>query len=485
MNSSNKVIPVILSGGSGSRLWPLSRASYPKQYLSLSNDSSKSMLQLTLERLQGLNYVDNPIVICNEMHRFILAEQLREVNIHPNSILLEPFGRNTAPAIALAAIKSMENEGDPILLVLPADHEIKNKDNFLKAISIGCKYANENRLVTFGIVPTSPETGYGYIKASGKTLSSEGDAFYIDKFIEKPDLELAKKLIKDKNFTWNSGIFLFKSSFILKELEKYCPKVLEICKKALENKLLDLDFQRLDKDFFKTCPNISIDKAVMENTSFGAVVPLDANWSDLGGWNSIWDSNVKDKKGNASSGKVILDNVENCYVRSESRLVVGIGLKDLIIVETNDALLISDKEKSQSIKSVVEKLKDNGFDESHEHKKMHRPWGNYTSIDEDSSWKVKKIVVKPKSSLSLQMHHHRAEHWIVVKGTAEVEINEQTLILSENQSTYIPLGAKHRLTNPGNINLVLIEVQSGSYLGEDDIVRFEDSYGRVDNQKKP
>ena len=481
MNSRNRVIPVILSGGSGSRLWPLSRASYPKQYLALSNDSSKSMLQLTLERLQGLKNIDDPIVICNEMHRFILAEQLREINIKPNSILLEPFGRNTAPAIAIAAMKAEETNDDPLLLVLPADHEIKNRDNFLKTISSGCKYANENRLVLFGIIPTAPETGYGYIKASEKTFSLEGDGFFIDKFIEKPNRELAEKLIKDKNFTWNSGIFLFKSSLILKELEKHCPKILEICRKSVENQLLDLDFQRLDKNHFKDCPNISIDKAVMEKTSFGTVIPLDANWSDLGGWNSIWDHNKKDKNGNATSGKVILDDVENSYVRSESRLVVGIGLKDLIIVETNDALLISDKDKSQAIKRVVEKLKDNGFDESNEHKKIHRPWGNYTSIEEDKSWKVKKIVVKPKSSLSLQMHHHRAEHWVIVKGTAEVEINDQKLILSENQSTYIPLGAKHRLTNPGSINLVLIEVQSGNYLGEDDIIRFEDSYGRVKN----
>ena len=481
MNSSNKIIPVILSGGSGSRLWPLSRASYPKQYLALSNDSSKSMLQLTLERLRGLKNIDDPIVICNEMHRFILAEQLREINIKPKSIFLEPFGRNTAPAIAIAAIKALEKDDDPTLLVLPADHVIKNRNNFLKAISTGCKYANKNRLVLFGIVPTHPETGYGYIKASEETFSIDGDGLCIDKFIEKPDKELAKKLIKDKNFTWNSGIFLFKSSFILKELKKHCPKIVEICKKAVENKLLDLDFQRLDKNHFKDCPNISIDKAVMEKTSFGTVIPLNANWSDLGGWKSIWDHNNKDKNGNVTSGKVILDNVENSYVRSESRLLVGIGLKDLIIVETNDALLIIDKEKSQAIKGVVEKLKDNGFDESNEHKKIHRPWGSYTSIEEDKSWKVKKIVVKPKSSLSLQMHHHRAEHWIIVRGTAEVEINDQKLILSENQSTYIPLGAKHRLTNPGNINLVLIEVQSGNYLGEDDIIRFEDSYGRVNN----
>ncbi len=475
MNNNNQIIPVILSGGSGSRLWPLSRASYPKQYICLTENTSKSMLQLTLDRVSDLENINNPIVICNEDHRFIVAEQLREVNITPKAILLEPFGRNTAPAIAIAAIKAMEEGGDPTLLILPADHEIKNTKNFLSAIKLGSK-SSENRLVTFGIVPTSAETGYGYIKASKKM--DENSGFLIDKFIEKPNKDLAKELIKDKLYTWNSGMFLFKSSLIVNELKKYYPEIIELCKKSIKKNNLDLDFQRIDQNYFKKCTNISIDKAVMEKTKLGSVIPLDANWNDLGGWNSIWNAHSKDENGNSSSGKVIIEDCKNCYLRSESRLIVGMGLKDLIVVETNDALLISDKDKSQNVKKIVEKLKLKGFQEGVEHKRVHRPWGNYISVEEDNRWKVKKIEVKPKSSLSLQMHHHRAEHWVVVTGTAEVEIDNKKIILSENQSTYIPLGSKHRLTNPGSINLVLIEVQSGTYLGEDDIVRFKDSYGR-------
>ena len=475
MNNNNQIIPVILSGGSGSRLWPLSRASYPKQYICLTENTSKSMLQLTLDRVSDLENINNPIVICNEDHRFIVAEQLREVNITPKAILLEPFGRNTAPAIAIAAIKAMEEGGDPTLLILPADHEIKNTKNFLSAIKLGSK-SSENRLVTFGIVPTSAETGYGYIKASKKM--DENSGFLIDKFIEKPNKDLAKELIKDKLYTWNSGMFLFKSSLIVNELKKYYPEIIELCKKSIKKNNLDLDFQRIDQNYFKKCTNISIDKAVMEKTKLGSVIPLDANWNDLGGWNSIWNAHSKDENGNSSSGKVIIEDCKNCYLRSESRLIVGMGLKDLIIVETNDALLISDKDKSQNVKKIVEKLKLKGFQEGVEHKRVHRPWGNYISVEEDNRWKVKKIEVKPKSSLSLQMHHHRAEHWVVVTGTAEVEIDNKKIILSENQSTYIPLGSKHRLTNPGSINLVLIEVQSGTYLGEDDIIRFKDSYGR-------
>ena len=476
----NKIIPVILSGGSGSRLWPLSRASFPKQYISLTQDSNKSMLQLTLDRLKNLKNIDDPIVVCNEEHRFILAEQLREINIKAKSILLEPFGRNTAPAIAISALKALENKEDPILLVLPADHDIKDTDNFLKTIEAGLKCADK-RLVTFGIVPKSAETAYGYIKAKNIESDQKEEGFPIDKFIEKPNKKLAQEFIKNKLFTWNSGMFLFKASLILKEIKNYFPDIIEICKMSIHNDLMDLDFQRIDSKYFKNCPNISIDNAVMEKTNIGTVFPLNANWSDLGGWNSIWDANEKDENGNTISGKVILDESQNCYLRAESRLVVGLGLKDLIIVETNDALLISNKDKSQSIKKIVQKLKTGGFEEGIVHKKMHRPWGNYTSIEEDKSWKVKKIVVKPKSSLSLQMHHHRAEHWVVVKGTAEVEINDKKFILIENQSTFIPLEAKHRLTNPGSINLVLIEVQSGDYLGEDDIIRFDDSYGRVNN----
>ncbi len=472
---NSKIIPVILSGGSGSRLWPLSRASFPKQYISLTQNTSKSMLQLTIDRLRDLENVDAPIMICNEDHRFILAEQLREINIEAKAILLEPFGRNTAPAITIAALKAIENGDDPFLLVLPADHDIKNKKNFLRAIQIGYGYADKT-LVTFGIVPTAAETGYGYIKARKEGKDQEG--YTIEKFIEKPNKDLAEELIKDKLYTWNSGMFLFKASLILKELQYYCPRIVSSCKKSIKNNSLDLDFQRIDHNHFRNCENISIDNAIMEKTKIGTVIPLDANWSDLGGWNSIWDSNIKDNDGNSFSGKVILEDSKDCYIRSEGRLIVGMGLKNLIVVETNDAILISDKNKCNSIKKIVEDLNKRGCKEGSEHKKIHRPWGNYTSVEEDNRWKVKKIEVKPKSSLSLQMHHHRAEHWIVVTGTAEVEIDETKIILSENQSTYIPLGSKHRLSNPGSINLVLIEVQSGTYLGEDDIVRFKDSYGR-------
>ena len=477
MNSNRKIIPVILSGGSGTRLWPLSRKSFPKQYLSLTQNTHKSMLQLTLERLEGLKDLDAPIVVCNEEHRFILAEQLREINVSAKSILLEPFGKNTAPAIAISALKAIENEEDPILLILPADHDIKNKKKFLQAISIACEFALKNQLVTFGIIPSSPETGFGYIKA--KPSNKEGEqGFQIERFIEKPNKEIAEQLIKDDLYTWNSGMFVFKAKVILKEIETYNPKIIEICKKSIANNSIDLDFQRIDKSYFNDCPSISIDNAVMEKTKIGKVVPLEANWSDLGGWNSIWEANKKDENGNYKSGNIMLEDTENCYVRSEDKIIVGIGLDNLIIVENDDAILISEKNKSHLIKNILEDLNKKGYKEVFEHKKIHRPWGNYTSIEEGEFWKVKRIEVKPKQSLSLQMHHHRAEHWIVVTGTAEVEVEEKKLLLSENQSTYIPLGSKHRLSNPGSLDLILIEVQSGSYLGEDDIVRFKDHYGR-------
>ena len=479
MNPTQKILPVILSGGSGTRLWPLSRASYPKQYISLINNENKSMLQLTLERLKDFKNIENPILICNEEHRFILAEQLRQIDIKPKSILLEPFGRNTAPAITIAAIKAMEDGEDPILLILPADHDIKNKENFFSSIKSGFDYALKNRLVTFGIVPSSPETGFGYIKAKNVNNISSNEGLPIEKFIEKPSIKTAEKLIKDNLYTWNSGMFLFKSSTILKEINNHSPEITKICKDSISDNLIDLDFQRIDKISFEKCPNISIDNAVMEKTKIGTVIPLDADWSDLGGWNSVWEANEKDGDGNYKSGKIILENSKDCYIRSEDRVLVGIGLKDLIVVETSDAILISDKKESQSIKKILDNLNKEGFKEAIEHKKIHRPWGNYTSIEEGSFWKVKRIEVYPKQSLSLQLHHHRAEHWVVVTGVAEVEVDEKKVLIKENQSTYIPLGSKHRLSNPGTLNLILIEVQSGSYLGEDDIVRFQDFYGRV------
>ncbi len=473
------LLPLILCGGTGSRLWPLSRESFPKQYLELISDSSKTLLQQTLERLSGIKNQENPIFICNEEHRFIVAEQLRQINVKPKKIILEPFPRNTAPAVAIAALKAIQDGSDPVLFVLASDHVIQDSKQFLKSIQAAKEFAEKGNLVTFGIIPTAPEVGYGYIESIEPLDSDSFVASPISQFIEKPDLEKAKKLVSDPRFTWNSGMFLFKASVFLKELEKYSSQVLKSCKKSLKEDLLDMDFQRLDKEAFKECPNISIDYAVMENTKSGVVLPLNVGWSDVGSWKSIWEVSKKDENGNVLLGDVITSNLKNCYVRSESRLVVGLGIENLLIVETNDAVLIAEKSHDQNVKKIVNKLIEENRKEGKTHKKVFRPWGNYTSVEDGSRWQVKRIEVNPNESLSLQMHHHRAEHWIVVTGTAKVEINDKDLLLAENQSVYIPLGSKHRLTNPGRIPLVLIEVQSGSYLNEDDIVRFDDVYGRI------
>ena len=478
MNNKYKILPVILAGGSGSRLWPLSRDNFPKQYIALSHNNELSQIQCTLKRINNLKNIFEPLIICNEEHRFLVAEQCREINIKPSSIILEPFGRNTAPAITLAAIKATKNNKDSILLVLSADHEIKNINNFLNTIKKGIKYANENKLVTFGIVPKSPETGFGYIQST-KPIIGKNEASKIDKFIEKPNLETAKRFILDERFTWNSGIFMFKASRILEELKKHTPQLLDICIESIENSSIDLDFLRINKKSFKNCPNISIDNAVMEKTNQGMVLPMDAEWSDLGSWNAILETSNKDLNGNAVKGEVILKNSNGCYLRSEKSLIVALGIKDLILVDTSDAILIAHKKHLDGLKSVVKELKENQKDQAKFHKKVHRPWGNYTTIEEGSGWKVKIIEVKPNSSLSLQMHNHRVEHWIVVKGKAQVEIADNKFLLKENQSTFIPLGAKHRLSNPTEEILSLIEVQSGNYLGEDDIIRFKDYYGRV------
>ena len=473
----SKVIPVILCGGKGTRLWPLSRKSYPKQFLSI-NEGNKSLLQSTQKRINKLIGIKDPILICNEEHRFLVAEQMREINVNPNLILLEPFGRNTAPAVTLAALKALEIEENAILLILSSDHVIKDEDQFIQVIKSGLKYAHNDKLVTFGILPTSAETGYGYIKSEEPLIEEPIKGYKIDHFIEKPELKTAEEFIKDNRYAWNSGMFLFKANVILDEIKKFSPEILTCCKKSLKDNLYDLDFQRLNKNSFYECPNISLDIAIMEKTDKGTVLPLKAGWNDIGSWDAVWKISKKDINGNVIKGNVIQNNTKNSYLRSEKRLLTTIGIQDLIVIETSDAILVADMEQSQKVKSIVNLLKQKEIPEGKEHKKIYRPWGFYESIADDNRWQVKLITVKPGAKLSLQKHYHRSEHWIVVSGTAKVEINAEETTLYENQSSYIPLGSKHRLSNPGKIPLTIIEVQSGTYLGEDDIQRFEDNYGR-------
>ena len=477
-NSIPPLLPVILSGGSGTRLWPLSRECFPKQYLSLDEKSNFSLLQNTYLRLIGIQGLENPLIICNEEQRFLVAEQMREINVSPNSIILEPIGRNTAPAIALSALYAQEVYKDINLLILSADHLINDSKSFHESIKKGIFYSNQEDLVTFGVVPNSPETGYGYIEAKDE-LSKENISSKIVKFIEKPNKELAEILIKDKKYTWNSGIFLFKASTILKELKKYQPEIIESCNSVFLEMDKDFDFQRINKGKFATCPNTSIDVAIMERTNRGRVLSLEAGWSDIGNWNSVWENSSKDINGNFYKGKVIHKNSKNCYFRSEERLIVGLDLESTIVIETNDAILVSNKNSSESLKNIVKKLDQKNFKEGKFNKKMYRPWGSYTCLIESESWQVKILKIKPFASLSLQLHHHRSEHWVVVNGTAKVEIDGLESTLVKNQSIFVPLGLKHRLSNPKNIPLEIIEVQNGSYLGEDDIERFDDKYGRA------
>ena len=475
------LIPVILCGGTGTRLWPLSRASYPKQYWNLTGKKDHSLLQKTQLRLKNLEEIKKPILICNEDHRFIVAEQMRQINIDANSIILEPIGRNTAPAIAIAALKASEEEEDPLLLVLAADHEIQQTKKFHTVINAAREYAEQDRLITFGIVPTSPETGYGYIKSKSYIDQSELKGFDIAKFVEKPNKETAEQFIKDKRFTWNSGMFLFKASVILKEIEKLEPNILKHCKASLKKGKKDLDFFRLNQESFKNCPKLAIDVAIMEKTNVGTVIPLDAGWSDVGNWKNLWITGEKDSEGNVIEGNVMTKDSSNCYLRSENRLVVGMGINNLAIIETDDAILISDINETQKVKDIVEQLEKQSATEGITHRKIYRPWGNYSCVEQGKNWQVKRIEVNPGGSLSLQMHNHRAEHWVVVKGTALIEKDNEKEILEKNKSTYIPIGCKHRLSNPGTIPVELIEVQSGDYLGEDDIIRYEDIYGRLEN----
>ena len=465
------IVPIILSGGSGTRLWPLSRKLHPKQFIDLVNDTT--LFQDTILRLP--KYVANPLIICNEEHRFLAAEQLRQINKESNGIILEPIGKNTAPAIALAALKFINNGEDPLLLVLSADHLIQNINTFHQSIKIAEKLAEKDKLVTFGIVPDKAETGYGYIKAN---IDNTADYYKIQSFTEKPNQEDAQKYLDSGNYLWNSGMFMFKASVYLQELEKFEPEILSSCKKSCQTEYKDKDFIRLNNDEFYQCPEQSVDYAVMEYTKDGVVVPLDANWSDIGSWNALWDAKNKDKDGNVSEGDVILDGVKNTYTYSSNRLVSVIGISDLVIVDTQDALLVADKKYSQNIKNIVNQLKKNNRPEADNHRKVFRPWGYYDSIDADDGFQVKRILVNPGAKLSLQKHEHRAEHWVVVKGVAKVTCGDKTFSLKENQSTYIPKGEVHRLENQGEVDLEIIEIQTGDYLGEDDIIRLEDDYQR-------
>ncbi|MFA4113392.1 mannose-1-phosphate guanylyltransferase/mannose-6-phosphate isomerase [Xanthomonas perforans] len=464
------VLPIILSGGSGTRLWPLSRESYPKQFLPLVGD--KSMLQSTWLRAAPVAG-HAPIVVANEEHRFMAAEQLQQLGVKPSAILLEPKGRNTAPAIAVAALEATRDGADPLLLVLPSDHVIQNEAAFQAAVTLAATAAEQGKLVTFGIKPTAPETGYGYIKAGAGTGASA-----VERFVEKPDLATAQSYLASGEYYWNSGMFLFRASRYLEELRKFHPAIADACQKAWENGKRDADFTRLDKDAFAASPSDSIDYAVMEKTADAVVVPLDAGWNDVGSWSSLLDVSSQDAQGNSHHGDVIQLDCQNTYAYG-SRLIAMVGLEDVVVVETPDAVLVGHRDRIQEVKDVVSQIKTAGRSEATWHRKVYRPWGAYDSIDMGQRHQVKRITVKPGAVLSLQMHHHRAEHWIVVSGTAEVTRGEEVLLLTENQSTYIPLGVTHRLRNPGKLPLELIEVQSGSYLGEDDIVRFEDTYGRA------
>ena len=479
MIKKNKLLPIILCGGSGTRLWPLSRRSFPKQYLSINNKQNDSFLQITIKRIKSLKDSVNPIIICNEEHRFITAEQLRQIKIKPKSIILEPSSQNTAPAITAAALKSISDGQDPILLILPSDHQIANEDNFLNSIEKAKLSAINGKIVTFGIKPNKPATGFGYIMAKDPLQKSKNKPYKIEKFIEKPNLELANELYKNERYSWNSGIFMAKASILIEELNKYIPQIVNNCKESFTKKINDLDFERLEKNSFQKCQNISIDKAIMERTSLGVVFPLEVDWSDIGSWNSYWERSPKDENGNVLIGDALGISSKNCLINSNSRLTVGLDIDDLIIIETNDAVLVTKKSDSENVKSLVKYLKKINRLESEENRKVYRPWGNYLSVDSSSLWKIKRIEVNPGASLSLQLHKKRAEHWIVVEGSAKIQINEKLLHLVANQSCFVPIGAKHRLSNPGQNPLIIIEVQSGNYLGEDDIIRFEDMYGRI------
>ncbi|OKP01947.1 mannose-1-phosphate guanylyltransferase/mannose-6-phosphate isomerase [Xenorhabdus eapokensis] len=470
------ILPIIMAGGSGSRLWPLSRELYPKQFLKL--DGEFTMLQTTVQRLNELS-TESPLVICNEEHRFLVAEQLRHLGKLEHNIILEPLGRNTAPAIALAALtalQTIDNDEDPLLLVLAADHVIRDEKTFTQVVQQAIPHATAGKLVTFGIVPTHAETGYGYIQRGAEHKG----AFSVAQFVEKPDTITAEQYLQSGEYYWNSGMFLFRASRFLQELKTFRPDIYSACVAAVGTVNPDLDFVRVDKSAFLSCPSESIDYAVMENTTDAVVVPLSAGWSDVGSWSSLWDISKKDDDGNVFKGDVLQYNSNGNYVYSENSLVSLVGVKNLVVVQTKDAVLVVDQTQVQDVKKIVENLKRSGRSEHRFHREIYRPWGKYDSIDKGKRYQVKRITVRPGESLSTQMHHHRAEHWIVVAGTARVTQGNNSYLVTENESTYIPVGVVHTLENPGKVPLEVIEIQSGTYLGDDDIVRLNDRYGRVE-----
>ena len=466
------IIPIILSGGSGTRLWPLSRKQYPKQYLPLVGDNT--MLQETILRLNGLDNLADPIIICNADHRFLVAEQCQQINIKNPTILLEPVGRNTAPAIAAAALQSLKQTDDAVLLVLSADHVIQDIDAFHQAVNIASQQAQEDKLVTFGIVPTDANTGYGYIH-KGEVID---DVFKVEEFTEKPNQQTADLFLKTNDYLWNSGMFMFKATTLVDELTTHSPDIVKSVSNAVNNATQDLDFIRLNKQAFESSPSDSIDYALMEKSDNVVVVPLDAQWNDIGAWSALYDIDTKDSQDNVIKGDVIAQGTTNTYINADHHMVVAIGVDNLIIIDTPDATFIATQDKAQEVKSIVESLQNSGRNEGSSHRKVHRPWGWYDSIESGKYFQVKRLYVKPHAKLSLQMHHKRAEHWVVVSGTATVTHGEKISTLNKGESTYIPLGTIHALENQTNGPLEIIEVQSGSYLGEDDIVRFEDIYGR-------